>query len=77
MVIGSRGQGAVKSALFGSVSSGLLHHAHWLVLVVPPTAKGTLVGPALIAFDGLDASRAGITAAAPLLAVREAVIETV
>ena len=77
VVIGSRGQGAVKSALFGSVSSGLLHHAHRPVLVVPPTAKGTPAGPALIAFDGSDASRAGIKAAAHLLAVREAVIETV
>src|SRR5512132_831498 len=77
VVIGSRGQGAVKSALFGSVSSGLLHHTRRPVFVVPPTAKGTPVGPALIAFDGSDASRAGITAAAHLLAVREAVIETV
>jgi len=34
-------------------------------------------GPALIAFDGSDAARAGLTTAAQLLAVREAVIETV
>ena len=37
LVIGSRGQGAVKSALFGSVSSGPLHHTRRPVLVVPPT----------------------------------------
>ena len=77
LVIGSRGQGAVKSALLGSVSSGLLHHARRPVLVVPPTQKQAPAGPALIAFDGSDASRAAITAAAHLLAVREAVIETV
>ena len=77
VVIGSRGQGAVKSALFGSVSSGLLHHAHRPLLVVPPNGHESPAGPALIAFDGSDAARTGIAAAGELLAVREAVIETV
>ena len=77
LVIGSRGQGAVKSALLGSVSSGLLHHARRPVLVVLPTQRQAPAGPALIAFDGSDASRAGIAVAAHLLAGREAVIETV
>jgi len=77
VVIGSRGQGGVRSALLGSVSSGLLHHARRPVLVVPPTEEQVPVGPALIAYDGSDAARAGISAATDLLAVREAVIETV
>jgi nucleotide-binding universal stress UspA family protein len=35
LVIGSHGWGAVKRALFGSVSTGVLHHATCPVLVVP------------------------------------------
>lgn len=77
IVIGSRGLGAVKSALFGSVSSGLLHHARRPVLVVPPCDDARPPGPVLIAFDGSDASRAATEAAARLLSVREGVIETV
>ena len=75
VVIGSRGQGAVspraaRQRLFGPSASQ------------PTTgARGAPDGgrdaPGAIAFDGSDASRAGITAAAHLLAVREAVIETV
>jgi nucleotide-binding universal stress UspA family protein len=36
IVVGSRGLGCVKSALLGSVSSGVLDHAHLPVLIVPP-----------------------------------------
>jgi nucleotide-binding universal stress UspA family protein len=35
LVLGSHGWGAVKRALFGSVSTGVLHHASCPVLVVP------------------------------------------
>jgi nucleotide-binding universal stress UspA family protein len=76
LVIGSGGQGAVKSALLGSVSSGLLHHANRPVLVVPPSANASPTGPVLVGFDGSDPSRAAIRAAR-LLSVHEVVIETV
>jgi nucleotide-binding universal stress UspA family protein len=77
IVIGSRGQGAVKSALFGSVSSGLLQHSGRPVLVVPPGGEATPAGPVLIGFDGSHASRAAVEAAAGVLSVREAVTETI
>jgi nucleotide-binding universal stress UspA family protein len=35
LVIGSHGWGIVKRAVFGSVSTSVLHHAHCPVLVVP------------------------------------------
>ena len=37
LVIGSHGWGAVRRALFGSVSAGVLHHATCPVLLVWPT----------------------------------------
>lgn len=35
IVLGRRGQSPVSAALFGSVSTGVLHHAHCPVLAVP------------------------------------------
>jgi nucleotide-binding universal stress UspA family protein len=40
LVIGSHGWGAMKRALFGSVSTGVLHHATCPVLVVPAEKVG-------------------------------------
>lgn len=42
LVIGSHGWGVVKRALFGSVSTGVLHHATCPVLVVPGAAARTV-----------------------------------
>lgn len=77
IVVGCRGLGGVKSVLYGSVSSGLLHHSRRPVLVVPPTEESDPPGPVIVAFDGSPAARAAISAAADLLSVREAVLATV
>ena len=42
LVIGSHGWGAMKRALFGSVSTGVLHHATCPVLVVPCVREQTV-----------------------------------
>ncbi|MFI6802527.1 universal stress protein [Streptosporangium canum] len=44
VVVGSRGHGLLASAVFGSVSHGVLHHAHCPVAVVRP--KGPAPEPA-------------------------------
>jgi nucleotide-binding universal stress UspA family protein len=40
LIVGSHGWGAVKRAVFGSVSTGVLHHARCPVLVVRRDAAG-------------------------------------
>jgi nucleotide-binding universal stress UspA family protein len=77
IVVGCRGLGGVKSVLFGSTSSGILHHSARPVLVVPPTEDDAPPGPVIVGFDGSPSARAAVSAVAELLSVREAVIETV
>ena len=59
MVVGSRGQGAFRRALLGSVSTALVHHAHCPVAVIhgdAPELPGQ--APVLVGIDGSPASLA-------------------
>jgi nucleotide-binding universal stress UspA family protein len=70
IVVGARGLSGVKSALLGSVSQGVLHHAHVPVLVVPPAREGgprEPSGPVVFGFDGSDEARYAIQRGAQLL----------
>jgi nucleotide-binding universal stress UspA family protein len=59
IVVGSRGMGGFRRALLGSVSSGMVHHAHCPVAVIRQEgaeARDTL--PVVVGVDGSPASEA-------------------
>ena len=71
VVLGSRGLGAVRRALMGSVSTSVVRHAHCPVLVVRGEEDGEerAFGRILLALDGSAESRAAASAAAELSTV--------
>lgn len=59
MVVGRRGLGALKRRLLGSVSSGVIHHAHCPVAVIhdeDPLMDHPAQAPVLLGIDGSPAS---------------------
>ena len=58
IAVGSRGRGAWRRGLFGSVSTALVHHAHCPVAVIrePADAIGPNRGPVVVGVDGSPAS---------------------
>lgn len=60
IVVGNRGTGALGRLLLGSVSTGLVHHAHCPVAVIRPTRGGSpdADAPVLLGIDGSPASEA-------------------
>ncbi|WP_284235429.1 universal stress protein [Mycobacterium antarcticum] len=64
VVVGSRGTGALGRMLLGSVSTGLVHHAHCPVAVIRPEAEGVdASAPVLLGVDGSPASEPATTMA--------------
>lgn len=59
IVVGARGMGAFSRALLGSVSTGLVHHAHCPVVVIHEDAPEVSANaPVLVGIDGSPASLA-------------------
>jgi nucleotide-binding universal stress UspA family protein len=56
MVVGWRGEGAFSQVPFGSVSTGLVNHAHCPVAVVHDEAPPPAHAPVLVGIDGSPAS---------------------
>jgi nucleotide-binding universal stress UspA family protein len=64
LVVGSRGRGAVRSALLGSVALHCATHAHCPVMVVHPADEGRPQrSRVVVGIDGSDPSRAALVAA--------------
>jgi nucleotide-binding universal stress UspA family protein len=61
VVVGTRGLGAVKRLLLGSVSTGLVHHARCPVAVVPADAEQrSETAPVVVGVDGSRASERAV-----------------
>jgi nucleotide-binding universal stress UspA family protein len=57
VVVGSSGKGALRRALLGSVSTGLIHHAHCPIAVVHGAISPEhRAGPVVVGIDGSTAS---------------------
>ena len=59
VVVGSRGQGALRRGPLGSVSTALVHHAHCPVAVIQDDAKSSptpAAAPVLVGIDGSPTS---------------------
>ena len=65
VVLGSRGRGALRRALMGSVSTGVLRHAHCSVLIVRghEDQREPFLGKLLVAVDGSEEATAAAQAA--------------
>ena len=58
VVVGNRGTGSQERLALGSVTAGLLHHAHCPVVVVHTRDAADSAGPVVLGIDGSPASEA-------------------
>ena len=56
VVVGSRGHGALRRGLLGSVSTALVHHAHCPVAVIHDSVTPAADAPVVVGIDGSPAS---------------------
>lgn len=66
LVVGSRGVGKIEGLLLGSVSAGLLHHAHGSIAVIrrdPARTDPAPSAPVVVGVDGSPASELAIAVA--------------
>ena len=75
IVAGAHGMSGIGRALLGSVSTGLVHHSHVPVLVVPATTREEETdGPLLLSYDGSDSAKRAIEIAGELFDPRPALV---
>jgi nucleotide-binding universal stress UspA family protein len=77
LVVGSRGRGAIRSALMGSVALHCTTHARCPVVVVHPTSAVTDPPRVVVGVDGSTESRAALVAALQEAARTGAEVEVV
>ena len=77
LVVGSRGRGAFRSAVLGSVALHSVTGAHCPVVVVGPGQQPEAGGPVVVGIDGSDASRAALRAGLDEAARRGTTVEAV
>lgn len=63
VVVGCRGLSKIVGVLLGSVSRGVLHHAHCPVVVVPDESPAAADAPVVVGVDGSPTSTAAIAIA--------------
>jgi nucleotide-binding universal stress UspA family protein len=75
IVAGAHGLSGIGRALLGSVSTGLVHHSHVPVLVVPATTRDEETdGPLLLCYDGSDSAKRAIAIAGDLFDPRSGLV---
>lgn len=75
IVVGAHGTSGVRRTLLGSVSTGLVHHSHVPVLVVPTSAdRDDTDGPLLLCYDGSESGKRAIAIAGELFDPQPAIV---
>lgn len=77
VVVGTRGRGGLRSAVLGSTSQQLAHHAPCPVVVVPDSAPSAQNAPVVVGVDGSSESQAALTFAAQEASLRQAPLHLV